>query len=265
MTVLAPTHTLADDVTDAGTMIRRSLLRMRRYPSLTIMLVVLPLVFLLLFVYVLGGTLGAGLGGGRAAYLAYVVPGILLITAASAAQGTAITVAMDMTEGVVARFRTMSIARGAVLTGHVAGAVLQTLLAALAVLGVAVLLGFRPGGGPLGVLLALGVLALAGFALAWLCVALGEVSDSPETASNLPMPLLFLPFVGSAFVPTDSMPAGLRWFATYQPFTPMIETVRGLLAGTPVAAPTLGLALGWAALIALVGWVAARRLYERRS
>jgi ABC-2 type transport system permease protein len=256
-----PTHAVAD----ALTMIRRSLLRMRRYPSLTITVVTMPLVFLVLFVYVLGGTLGAGLGGGRADYLAYVVPGILVITAASVAQSTAITVAMDMTEGIVARFRTMSIARGAVLTGHVAGAVAQTVFAQVVVLGVAVLLGFRPGGGPAGVLAALGVLALAGFALGWLCVALGMATGSVETASNLPLPLVFLPFLGSGFVPTASMPAGLRWFATYQPFTPIIETVRGLLTGASVAAATLGLALGWTALIALGGWLAARRLYERRS
>jgi ABC-2 type transport system permease protein len=256
-----PTHAVAD----ALTMIRRSLLRMRRYPSLTITVVAMPLVFLVLFVYVLGGTLGAGLGGGRADYLAYVVPGILVITAASVAQSTAITVAMDMTEGIVARFRTMSIARGAVLTGHVVGAVAQTVFAQVVVLGVAVLLGFRPAGGPAGLLAALGVLALVGFALGWLCVALGMATGSVETASNLPLPLVFLPFLGSGFVPTASMPAGLQWFATYQPFTPIIETVRGLLTGAPVPAGTLGLALAWTALIALVGWLAARRLYERRS
>ncbi|WP_328308495.1 ABC transporter permease [Actinomycetospora sp. NBC_00405] len=260
LAVPRPTHTLVDSLT----MVRRSLLRLRRYPSLTIMLIVLPLIFLLLFVYVLGGTLGAGLGGGRADYLAYVVPGILIMTAASTAQGTAITVAMDMTEGVVARFRTMSIARVAVLTGHVAGAVVQTLIAQVVVLGVALLLGFRPDGGVPGVLAAFGVLAVIGFALAWLSVALGMVSRSVETASNLPMPLVFLPFLSSGFVPTTSMPAGLQWFAAHQPFTPMIETVRGLLTGTPVPASTLGLALGWAALVALIGYLVARRLYETR-
>jgi ABC-2 type transport system permease protein len=256
-----PTHAGADSLT----MIRRSLLRMRRYPSLTITVIVMPLVFLLLFVYVLGGTLGAGLGGGRTDYLAYVVPGILIITAASVAQSTAITVAMDMTEGIVARFRTMSIARGAVLTGHVAGAVAQTVFAQVVVFGVAVLLGFRPDGGPVGLLAALGMLALTGFALGWLCVALGMATGSVETASNVPLPLVFLPFLGSGFVPTASMPEGLRWFAAHQPFTPVIEIVRGLLTGAAVEAGTLGLALGWIALIALVGWVLARRLYERRS
>ncbi|MHC1562728.1 ABC transporter permease [Actinomycetospora sp. C-140] len=261
-TVAPPTHTL----TDTGVMVRRSLLRMRRYPSLTIMLIVFPLLFLLLFVYVFGGTLGAGLGGpgaGRAEYLAYLVPGILLVTAASIAQGTAITVAMDMTEGIVARFRTMSIARSSVLTGHVAGAVVQTVLAQVVVLAVALLLGYRPSGGLTGSLAALGVLAVVGVALAWLSVALGMLAPSVETASNLPMPLVFLPFLGSGFVPAESMPAGLRWFATYQPFTPMTETVRGLLAGTPVAGSTLALALAWCVAIGLGGLLGARRLYAR--
>ncbi len=137
------------------------------------------------------------------------------------------------------------------------------MLAQVVVLVVAVALGYRPNGGPPGWLAAFGVLALIGFALAWLSVALGMVSRSVETASNLPMPLLLLPFLGSGFVPTDSMPGGLRWFATYQPFTPMIETVRGLLSGTSVAAPVVVLALAWAVVIGLVGHLAARRLYER--
>jgi ABC-2 type transport system permease protein len=119
-------------LTDSATMLRRSLRRMRRYPSLTLFIAGFPVVFLLLFVYVFGGTLGDGLegvAGGRAAYLAYVVPGILLVTVAGAAQGTAISVAMDMSSGIVARFRTMAISRTAVLTGYVIGSVIQTLLA----------------------------------------------------------------------------------------------------------------------------------------
>ena len=126
---------------DSATMLRRNLRRMRRYPSLTFFIAGIPVVFLLLFVYVFGGTLGAGLGlvsGGRAEYIAYVVPGILLITVAGAAQGTAISIAMDMTEGIIARFRTMDIARVSVLTGHVVGSVIQTMLAIVIVMVVAV-------------------------------------------------------------------------------------------------------------------------------
>lgn len=261
--------TLALTVNDSATMVRRSLKHMIRYPSMTVMLVGFPIVFLLLFVYVFGGTLGAGLGGpagaagGRAEYLEYVVPGILLMTVAASAQGTAISVATDMTEGIVARFRTMAIARVSVLTGHVVGSVVQAVLSVLVVFGVALLLGFRPGGNPIGLLGAFGVVALVAFALTWLSVALGMVSRSVETASNLPMPLVFLPFLSSGFVPAESLPAGLRWFAEYQPFTPMIETVRGLLMGTAVAASSGWLALGWSAAIALAGYLWARKLYDR--
>ena len=209
---------------------------MLRYPSMTLMLVGMPIVLLLLFVYVFGGTLGAGLGGvsgGRADYVNYVAPGILLITVAAAAQGTAISVAMDMTEGIIARFRTMAISRASVLTGHVLGSMIQTMLSMAVVIGVALLVGFRPTAGPVDWVAAIGVLAMITFALTWLSVALGMVSKSVETASNLPMSLMLLPFLGSGFVPTDSMPAGVRWFAEYQPFTPVIETLRGLLTGHP--------------------------------
>ncbi len=165
-------------LTDSATMLRRNLRRMRRYPSLTFFIAGIPVVFLLLFVYVFGGTLGAGLGGvsgGRAEYIAYVLPGILLITVAGAAQGTAISVAMDMTEGIIARFRTMAIARASVLTGHVIGSVIQTMLALAVVMVVALLIGFRPTTGPIEWLAAAGLLTLAALAVTWLSVALGLV------------------------------------------------------------------------------------------
>ena len=196
--------------TDSATMLRRQLRHMQRYPSMTALIVGLPVVFLLLFVYVFGGTLGAGLGGitaGRGDYVDYVVPGILLITVASSAQGTAISVAMDMTEGIIARFRTMAIARASVLTGHVLGSLVQTMLSLAIVTGVALVVGFAPNAGPLDWLAACGLLAMTTLALTWLSVALGMVSKSVETASNLPMFLLLLPFLCSGFVPTDSMPA----------------------------------------------------------
>jgi ABC-2 type transport system permease protein len=249
-------------LTDSATMTRRSLRHIIRYPSLTIMLILFPVVFLLLFVFVFGGTLGAGLGGDRSRYLEYVTPAILLMAVAAAAQGTAITVAMDMTEGIVARFRTMSITRASVLTGHVVGNVVQAILCVLVVAAIAVLIGFRPSTGPLDWLAALGVLALLAFALTWLSVALGMVTKSVETASNLPMFLTLLPFLSSGFVPTASMPAALRWFAECQPFTPIIETLRGLLTGAPVGGNGL-LAVGWCLAIALVSYAWALKLYNR--
>jgi ABC-2 type transport system permease protein len=253
-------------------MLRRNLKRMLRYPSMTVMLVGMPVVFLLLFVYVFGGTLGAGLGGaarvgaagGRAAYANYVAPAIILMTVTATVQGTAISIAMDMTEGIIARFRTMHIARVSVLTGHVLGSMIQAAISLAIVIGVALLVGFRPTAGPGAWLVTAGFLMAVTFALVWLSVALGQVSKSVETASNLPMPLVLLPFLSSGFVPTDSMPAGLRWFAEYQPFTPIIETLRGLLMGTPVGNDAWT-ALGWCAVIALGGYLWSRRLFNRES
>lgn len=259
--------TLTYAVSDSATMLRRQLLHMRRYPSLTLLLLGMPVVMLLLFVYVFGGTLGDGLGGGpggRTAYANYVVPGILLMTVASVAQGTAISVAMDMTEGIIARFRTMAIFRPSVLTGHVLGSLIQAVLTLAAVVGVALLVGFRPTAGPVEWLAATGVLVLTAFALTWLSVALGLVSGSVESASNLPMPLVLLPFLGSGFVPTDSMPGPMRAFAEYQPFTPIMETLRGLLLGTGIGTDAV-LAAGWCAAIAAGGFLWSRRLYDRRT
>jgi len=257
----ALTYTL----TDSSTMLRRQMRHMIRYPSLTVMLVGMPVVFLLLFVYVFGGTLGAGLGGvagGRSAYLEYVVPGILLMTIAGGAQGTAISVAMDMTEGIIARFRTMAISRASVLVGHVVGSLIQTMISMVVVLGVALLIGFRPSAGPPGWIAAIGLLVLTTFAVTWLSVAFGMVSKSVETASNIPMFLMLLPFLGSGFVPTDSMPDGIRWFAEYQPFTPIMETLRGLLMGTPIGNSGI-LAVAWCMAITLFGFVWSVRLYGR--
>jgi ABC-2 type transport system permease protein len=251
---------------DSATMLRRNLKRMLRYPSMTVMLIGMPVIFLLLFVYVFGGTMGAGLGGGggRAAYANYVAPAILLMTVTSTVQGTAISIAMDMTEGIITRFRTMHIARVSVLTGHVLGSMIQAMFAVAVVVGVALLVGFRPTAGPVEWLAAAGFLAAVTFALVWLCVALGQASGTVETASNTPMPLVLLPFLGSGFAPTDSMPAGIRWFAEYQPFTPIIETLRGLLLGSAIG-NNAWIALAWCAVIALGGYLWSRKLYNRES
>ncbi|WP_410812126.1 ABC transporter permease [Micromonospora sp. 067-2] len=257
--------TLTLAVRDSSTMLRRNLLHMRRYPSMTLMLVGIPVILLLVFVYVFGGTLGAGLGptGDRADYANYVTPGILLITVTSAAQGTAISVAMDMTEGIVARFRTMAIFHPSILTAHVLGSLIQTLLGLSAVTGVALLVGFRPTANPIEWLAAIGVLVMITVALTWLSVALGLVTRSVETASNLPMPLVLLPFLGSGFVPTDSMPTPVRWFADYQPFTPVMETLRGLLLGTGIGTNGI-LAVAWCAVITVLCFFWARSLYNRK-
>jgi ABC-2 type transport system permease protein len=257
-------------LSDSATMLRRNLLHLRRYPSLTVLVLGMPVVFLLLFVYVFGGTLGSGLGpslhtavSGRAAYVNYVAPAIILLTAAAVAQGTAISVASDVTEGIIARFRTMAIAPSSVLTGYVLGSLIQAVLSMAVVTGLAIGVGFRPTATPLEWLAAAGLLLLVSLAFTWLTMALGLAAKSVETASNSPMFLLLLPFLGSGFVPARSMPAALRWFAEYQPFTPVTETLRGLLLG-PGIGHQAGLALAWCAAIAAASYLWAKALYRRR-
>jgi ABC-2 type transport system permease protein len=256
---------LAYAARDSRTMLRRNLRRMQRYPMMTLTLIVIPVVFLLLFVYVFGGTMGAGLGGisgGRAEYANYLVPGILLMSIATGATSTATAIAMDMTEGIIARFKTMAIFRPSVLTGHVLGSMIQTMLGLAVLIGVALLIGFRPNANPLEWLAAAGILAAVSLAITWLSVAFGLVSKTVEGASNLPMPLILLPFLGSGFVPTESMPTAVQWFADYQPFTPVMETVRGLLLGTGIGA-NAWLAAAWCAAITAVGFIWAKNLYNR--
>jgi ABC-2 type transport system permease protein len=257
--------TITYAVRDSRTMLRRNLRRMARYPSLMLFLVGGPIIFLLLFVYVFGETLGAGLGGSsgdRADYVNYVVPGIVVLTVAAAVQGTAISVAMDMYEGIIARFRTMAISRTAVLTGHVVSSLIQTMGSMAVITGVALLVGFRPNATPVEWLAAIGLLALFCLALIWLAAALGLNAKSVETASNAPTILVLLPLLGSGFVPTDSMPTAMRWFAEYQPFTSVIETVRGLLLGTAIGINGV-LAIAWSIGIGLASYLWARHLFNR--
>lgn len=254
--------TLAYAVADSTTMLKRNLKHMLRYPAVTFSAIAVPVVFLLLFVFVFGGTLGNGLGGGRSAYANYVAPGILLMTVAGAAQGTAISVAMDMKEGIVARFRTMAIFRPSVLTGHVLGSIVQTAISLAVVVGVALLAGFRPTATAVEWLAAFGVLMMITVAVTWFSVAGGMYAKTVEGASNMPLPLLLLPFLGSGFVPTDSMPTAVRVFADYQPFTPVIETLRGLLLGTGIGHHAL-LAAAWSLAITVICFVWSRALYNR--
>lgn len=251
-------------VSDSVTMSRRNLVRAVRYPII-MYLIALPVVFMLLFVYVLGGTLGAGLpAGDTTSYLEYVVPGILLLTVAGGSSGPAVSVSQDMTEGIIARFRTMDISRSAVLGGHVIGNLIQLVIATIVVMGIALLIGFRAPADVWGWLGAIGVLTLVAFAMCWLGVAFGVFAKGVESASNLPMPIMILPLLGSGFVPTSSMPPALQWFAEWQPFTPFTEAVRALLFGTPIGMSGW-LTLAWCVVITAVSWLWAVRLYERKS
>ncbi|MCX2180195.1 ABC transporter permease [Streptomyces sp. SKN60] len=254
-------------VSDSLTMLQRNIKHALRYPAMTVSVVLMPVMMLLLFNYAFGGAIGAGIegaptGGGK--YIDYVAPGIILMTATAGAVATAVGVCVDMTEGIVNRFRTMSISRAAFLTGHVVGSVLQTLVAIALVVGVALAIGFRPQATLVEWLAAAGLLTLLTLALTWLSAGIGLVSRTPESASNTPLPLTFLPFLGSAIVPTDSMPTGLRWFAEYQPFTPAIETLRGLLMGTPIG-DSGWIALAWCAGLSLVGYLWARSAFGRTA
>ena len=243
-------------VRDSSTMLRRNLLHARRYPSLTLNLLLTPVMLLLLFVYIFGDTMSAGIGGAadRSAYIAYLVPGILMMTVGGATVGTAVSVSNDMTEGIIARFRTMAIHRGSVLVGHVVGSVLQSIAGVVLVGAVAVAIGFRSTGATaLEWLAALGLTALVATALTWIAVGMGLVSPNVEAASNNALPLIVLPLISSAFVPVGSMPGWFRPVAEYQPFTPAIETLRGLLLGTPIG-HNGWLAVAWCLALTALGY-----------
>ncbi|MGW2251502.1 ABC transporter permease [Kitasatospora sp. NPDC001660] len=248
-------------VSDSLTMLRRNLKHALRYPAMTFSVVLMPVMILALFNYGFGGALGAGIGGGS--YIDYVAPGIVLMTATGGSVATAVGVCVDMTEGIVNRFRTMAISRSAFLAGHVVGSVVQTMVALVLVIGTALAMGFRPHAGPAEWLAAAGLLGFVTLALTWISAGIGLVSKTPESASNTPLPLTFLPFIGSAIVPPDSMPTALRWFAEYQPFTPIIETLRGLLMGTEIGNSGWS-ALAWCTGLTVVGFVWSKKVFHRR-
>ena len=256
-------NTRSAAIRDTTTMLRRNLRHVQRYPGMTVGVLMIPILMLLLFRYAFGASLAAGVnGGGAGHYIDYLTPGIVVLAVASASVSIAVAVSMDMTEGIINRFRTMAIARISVLTGHVLGSVIQTVAAAIVLTAFAVALGFRSSAGLAAWLGALGLIIVVALAVTWLSVALGLAAKNPEGASNAPMPLMFLPFLSSAFVPPQSMAPGLRWFAEYQPFTPIIDTLRGLLLGTPTGNKP-AIALAWCAGLILVGYLTARKLYNR--
>ncbi|MFF2996458.1 ABC transporter permease [Streptomyces sp. NPDC057950] len=256
---------LALAVRDSSTMLRRNLLHARRYPSMTLNLLLTPVMLLLLFVYIFGDTMSAGIGGGadRSEYVAYLVPGLLLMTIGSTTIGTAISVSNDMTEGIIARFRTMAIHRGSVIIGHVIGSVLQSVISVVVVGAVAVAIGFRSTDATVVEwLAAFGLLVLFATALTWVAVGMGLVSPNAEAASNNALPLIFLPLISSAFVPVDAMPGWFQPIAQYQPFTPAIETLRGLLLGTEIG-HNGWLAVAWCLGLTVLGYVWSKSVFDR--
>ncbi|MFF8280145.1 ABC transporter permease [Streptomyces lateritius] len=252
-------------VRDSSTMLRRNLLHARRYPSLTLNLLLTPVMLLLLFVYIFGDAMSAGIsgGGGRAAYIAYIVPGILMMTIGSTVVGTAVSVSTDMNEGIIARFRTMAIHRGSVLFGHVVGSVLQAIMSVVLVGAVAAAIGFRSTDATvLEWLAAFGLLALVALAFTWIAVGMGMGSPNAEAASNNAMPLILLPLISSAFVPLDAMPGWFQPIAEYQPFTPAIETLRGLLLGTEIG-NNGWISVAWCLGLTVLGYFWSRAQFNR--
>lgn len=252
--------TLTHAVQDSATMLGRNLRHTLRSPDTMITALALPIMILLMFVYVFGRAMDVG-GG---AYIDYVVPGIILLCAGFGAATTAVSVSVDIAEGIVDRFRTMDIGRSAMLTGHIAESVLRNLATTAVVVGIAIAIGFRPTTEPLRWLAAAGLVALFVLALSWVSAAFGVAASSPEAANGFTVFAMFLPYVSSAFVPTDTMPGPLRGFAEHQPVTPMIETLRGLLLNTPIDDSALRAVLWWGG-IALVGYLAAGVLFRRRT
>jgi ABC-2 type transport system permease protein len=241
-------------------MIGRSLRHSTRNVDSLLLSAALPVMLMLLFVYVFGGAIGTS----RADYVNYVVPGIILLCTGYGASTTAVSVAHDMTSGAMDRFRSLPIRSTAVLTGHVVASLARNAFATVLVIGVAVAAGFRSDAGLPQWLAVTGLLVLYVLAMSWASVALGMLASSVEGASGFTFFVLFLPYLSSAFVPTDTMPAGLRAIADNQPVTPIIETVRGLLHGTPIGASGW-LALAWFGGILIAGYLAATYLFHRRT
>ncbi len=250
---------------DTSTMLRRNIKQELRDKVAIGAIIGIPVLFLLLFVYVFGGALKDSVQSASApAYIDYVLPGLIIMTAAAGLIGISTQASVDMTAGIIDRFRTMAIFRPSILIARIAASALQTLVAMVAVFAIAFALGFRSDAGPMRWLGAAGLLACVTVGLACLGLAFGLAAKTVASASNGPFPLVVLPLVGSGIVPTSTMPAGLRYFAEYQPFSPMINTLRGLLLGTPIGWSWL-IALAWCGGLGLLGLSWSVSVFNRRD
>ena len=245
-------------VHDTTVLLERSLRHILRSPDTIITTAVTPIAMLLLFVYVFGGAIEVD-----GAYVDYLLPGILLITIASGIAYTAFRLFTDVSSGIFERFQSMPVARSAVLWGHVLTSVVANLVSLVLVVLVAVAMGFRTGAGLLSWLAVLGILVLFTLALTWLAVIPGLTAKTVDGVSGFSYPLIFLPFISSAFVPTEGMPAPVQWFAEHQPVTPIVNTIRNLFAEQPVG--TEGwIAVAWCVGLLVVAQALAMRTYRRR-
>ncbi|GAA4581283.1 ABC transporter permease [Planotetraspora phitsanulokensis] len=252
-------NAISASLTDSATMLRRNLRHTTRNPLALFNAVIMPIVLMFLMVYVLGDAFSVGVN-----YADYATPGLIMTTICYGISPTAIAVNSDMTTGFINRLRVMRISRAAVLNAHVIVTMLRSLVAITVIIGVALLMGFRPQAGFLQWLGVIGIIALTVLAIGWLTVAFGLAAKTPETAGLAAVPLMLLPFLSSAFVPADKMGPGARQFAEYQPFTSIIETLRGLLTGTPSTSSTIT-AIAWCAGLALIGYLWARKSFTKRG
>jgi ABC-2 type transport system permease protein len=244
--------------TDALIMLRRNFKHTLRNPVTVFNAVLLPVIIMLMFVYMLGNAFSVG-----EKYIDYATPGMILLAVAYGLGATATEVNSDMTTGIINRFRVMDVSRGAVMTGHVIVTMLRSLISIAAIIGVAFGLGFRPSASAGDWLAVAGIVVAACFATSWLTVALGLAAKTPQSAAMATVPLIMLPFFSSAIVPAAKMGQGIRQFAEFQPFTPIIESLRGLLAGAPSAGYVIA-ALAWCGGIAVVGYVWAVATFGKR-
>ena len=252
--------TLTLAVQDSATMTRRSLRHVLRYPVTLVVAVAVPVLLLLLFVGVFGA-LKSSLGA-HTSYIDYVMPGIIAMTAGYGSSVTAQAVNRDSTEGIIARFRTMAISPTSMLNGYIVSALARTLVSAALVIAVSIGLGYRPTADPGRWLAAAGVIILLVLALTWLAVPFGLAAKTAEGLTGFVLIVQLLPFISSAFVPTGQMSGSVRWFAEHEPFTPVIDTLRGLLTGGPIGSNGIT-AVAWCAGLALAGYVWARVLSRR--
>ncbi|GAA4935316.1 ABC transporter permease [Actinoplanes utahensis] len=240
-------------------MLRRNLKHLRRNPTSIFNAVLMPVVMMLMFVYVFGDAFDVGVD-----YIDYATPGLILLAVCYGLGATATSVNTDMTKGIINRFKVMDVPRGAVLNGHVVSSVLTNLIAIAALIGVAFLLGFDPAASALDWLGAIGIVLLLAIAAGWFTIALGLSAKTPETAGMAAVPLVMLPFFSSAIVPAEMMGQGVRQFAEYQPFTPIIESLRGFLNGAPQTADLVA-AVAWCAVITLIGYFWASSTFRKRA
>jgi ABC-2 type transport system permease protein len=246
---------------DTALLTGRSLRHILRSPDTIITTTIMPIAFMLLFVYVFGGAISAGSGSAR--YVQYLLPGILLITIASSISYTAFRLFMDMKSGIFERFQSLPIARSSVLWAHVLTSLVASLVSVVCVVLVALVMGFRSGAGVLAWLAVVGILVLFTLALTWIAVIPGLTAKTADGAGAFAYPLIFLPFISSAFVPTESMPGPVRAFAEHQPVTSIVNAIRDLLAQQPVGTD-IWTALAWCVGILIVAYIVAMATYHRR-